>query len=906
LSPSKLAMPVVSNILAYIADANKKLGFLRENLLLLITWPIAALIISLIGWSVLLSHLDAERQRAEDTALKQAAALSRSYADHLSRTVESIDQILLHVKYEWQLSNGHLRMENVKEMGLFPPTSVLNVAIVDRNGMILSSSLPAQAETSVADRAYFILQQEAAKDSLYIGATSFSRVSNRYVIPFTRRLTDSEGNFAGVVVVALVPDYLTANYDEVTLGKQGLLGVVGGDRIVRVIRIGKSVFPPPPPPLITLPYFVSSNGSDLLDGAESFSDKRSRYVGWDSVDAYPLTALTGLDQQETLAPYWANRAASIREAVWATIALAVFTLIAMTLSVQLAWRKYKMELTQATYRMATEEGNEGFYIARPIRELNGVIHDFEVIDSNHRGAELLRERRDELIGKRISTLYQGANPARLTEWLLHALDKGFYEADVEVPGDSPLVARWAHVKIVRADDDLAITLRDISETKAHVAELERRGNEDALTGLPNRHWAQTYVPRAIEHAAASGSMLALLFVDLDGFKRVNDTMGHAAGDELLQNAARRLKEAVRPHDHAVRLGGDEFLVIIEQIAHKTDAAHVAERVVHAFQQSFRLTQGGYSVGTSIGISVFPSDGTDSETLLENADIAMYSVKTSGKGNYRFYDEKFYEALRARLEQEAELRHAIEHDEFVMYYQPRVDISTGTTSSMEALVRWIHPTRGLVEPLAFIPLAEETGLILDLGELVIDKVCAQLAQWAKKTQELVPVSVNVSSRQFNEVDIAKILSVSLARHHIDARLVEVEVTESSMMGDNAGVASALTTIRRMGIKLLVDDFGTGYSSLSQLQRLDFDMLKVDRAFTAEIGKTERGNVFFKAIITMAHAIGMRVVAEGVENETQTKILKSLQCDELQGFYISRPLPPSDAQPILPRWFFPSTA
>jgi EAL domain-containing protein (putative c-di-GMP-specific phosphodiesterase class I) len=312
------------------------------------------------------------------------------------------------------------------------------------------------------------------------------------------------------------------------------------------------------------------------------------------------------------------------------------------------------------------------------------------------------------------------------------------------------------------------------------------------------------------------------------------------------------------------------------------------------------------VGTSIGISVFPSDGTDSETLLENADFALYSVKTSGKGNYRFYDEKFYEALRARLEQEAELRHAIEHDEFVMYYQPRVDISTGTTSSMEALVRWIHPTRGLVEPLAFIPLAEETGLILDLGELVIDKVCAQLAQWAKKTQELVPVSVNVSSRQFNEVDIAKILSVSLARHHIDARLVEVEVTESSMMGDNAGVASALTTIRRMGIKLLVDDFGTGYSSLSQLQRLDFDMLKVDRAFTAEIGKTERGNVFFKAIITMAHAIGMRVVAEGVENETQIKILKSLQCDELQGFYISRPLPPSDAQPILPRWFFPSTA
>jgi diguanylate cyclase (GGDEF)-like protein len=783
----------------------------------------------------------------------------------------------------------------------------LNVAMVDPNGMLLTRTNTDTEKVAVGDSPYFLAHKNATRDFLNIGPPTYSRVSKRTIVPFSRRLEDRDGKFGGVVAAAVTPDYLTENYDETTLGKNGLLGVLGHDSVIRVTRTGQTVHPPDAPALVSMPQFAPrQNGSIILEGKEWFSDQRSRYVGWQAVDGYPLVAMVGLDEQDTLALYRANRAASIRDAIIATLALAVFTLITMALSIRLAWRKYKMESTQATYRMATEEGNEGFYIAHPIRDANGAIADFEIVDSNHRGAEMLRERREELIGKKISALYEGANPESLIGWLRQAMDKGFYESDVEVPGDGPLTLRWAHLKIVRSDDDLAITLRDISETKAHVAELERRGNEDALTHLPNRHWAQTYLPRAIEHAAQSDAMLALLFVDLDGFKKVNDTMGHAAGDELLRNAAHRLKDAVRPHDHVVRLGGDEFLVIIEQITDKRDAAHVAERVAQAFRQSFRLSQGVHSVGTSIGISTFPSDGTDADTLLHNADIAMYSVKTSGKGDYRFYDQKFYDALRARLEQESELRYAIAHDQFIMYYQPRVDILTGTTSSMEALVRWAHPVNGLLEPLEFIPLAEETGLILNLGELVIDKVCSQLAYWAQRHADLVPVSINVSSRQFNEVNIANILAVALARHNIDPGLVEVEVTESSMMGNSADVATALTNLRRMGIKLLVDDFGTGHSSLSQLQRLDFDMLKVDRAFTGEIDKTEKGTVFFKAIITMAHAIGMRVVAEGVENENQMKILKSLRCDEIQGFYISRPLPPSESQPILPKWFFPSTA
>jgi diguanylate cyclase (GGDEF)-like protein len=896
----------LSNIADSVAGTGKRLGFLRKNFFLLMAWPIAALILSAIGWSALLTRLEGERHRIENEALNQAAALSRTYSANLSRTVESIDQNLIHVRYEWRFSNGQMRLENLKEASILAPAALLEVDIFDRNGLLLTSTHSSQKHVAVGDKRPFSIHKTASTDFLYIGEPTYSRVSNRYDIPFTRRIDEADGSFGGVVKIAAVPDYLTASYDEATLGKNGFLGAVGTDGIIRVTRTGRSIYPPPPPALLTRPDFRTESGSALLEGEEFFRDKRSRYVGWNIVQGYPLIGLVGLDKQEAMAPYWTTRAIDVYYATLATAALAVFTLIAVALSMQLAWRKYKMESAQASYRMATESGNEGFYIAHPIRDASGAIVDFQIVDSNHRGAEMLRERRDELIGKRVSLLYEQANPERLVAMLCQAMDKGFYEEEVEVPGESPLSIRWAYVKIARTDGDLAITLRDISDTKAHVAELERRGNEDVLTGLPNRHWVTTYLPRAIEHAAQSDAMLALLFVDLDGFKKVNDTAGHAAGDEVLRNAARRIKDAVRPHDQVVRLGGDEFLVILEQITHKMDAAHVAGRVVHAFQQSFKTSQGGHSVGTSIGISVFPGDGTDAATLLHNGDIAMYSVKTSGKGNYSFYDQKFYDALHARLQQESELRNAIEHDQFIMYYQPRVDISTGTTCSMEALVRWTHPEKGLLEPLEFIPLAEETGLILRLGELVIDKVCAQIALWAQSGQDLVPVSVNVTSRQFNEVDIAKILSASLARYQIASKLVEVEITESSMMGDSTEIYRALTAIREMGIKLLVDDFGTGYSSLSQLHRLHFDMLKVDRAFTAELGRTERGNVFFKAIITMAHALGMRVVAEGVENGDQIKILKSLLCDEIQGFYISKPLPPSDNQPILPKWFFPSTA
>jgi len=884
--------------LFFFKDLVDKTRFLTRHFLWAMSWPFGALLLALFGWILLLSDLEQGRQRAETSALRESLSLAKNYAGHLVRSFDTLDQTLLHVRYEWELSHGKLQLEAFSRKKLFQAGSIFHVTIINRDGEIETSSMPNVKKTYLGDREFFIAQKFGIIDFLYLGRAVHSAYMKQDVVHFSRSLSEPDGTFFGAVMVAVVPEYFTTTYNQISLGKNGLLALVGDDGALRATRAGNATGHLGAFAFTGAPQFATLWGSQLMEGKAWFADGRTRYIGWQQIEGYPLVAIAGLDQAEALAPYLETRATSIRNATLASLVLFGFTLIAMVLSMRLAWRKYQLEQTQATYRMATEEGQEGFYIAQPVRDKKRMIVDFVVVDCNSYGAKLFQQRREGVLGKRFSRLLPEPEREAFMCHMIQTMESGFYEGEMQSCGEWSGAVAWVHLKMVRADDELAITMRDISDTKAHVSELERRGNEDALTGLPNRYWIQGYLPKAIVQAQAEGKMLALLFIDLDGFKGINDTLGHPVGDELLRYTAERLKVAVRPHDHVVRLGGDEFVVIVEQLEGKQDAAHVAERVVAAFKEKFSLSQGTHSIGTSIGISLFPEDGTDADTLLKHADIAMYDVKTSGKGSYRFYEHRLYEALRMRVDREQELRQAIENDELVIHYQPRCDIKTNMVSSMEALVRWQHPLRGLLEPQEFIGLAEETGLILGIGELVLDKVCAQLAAWSQQEQTILPVSVNVSPRQFNHGDFIKVVSACVKRHRIAAEWLEFEITESCMMGDDHEIAMTLSALKKMGIKFLIDDFGTGYSSLSQLQKLDFDVLKVDRAFTSEVEKSQEGQVFFTAIITMAHALGMRVVAEGVENQQQIDILKRLRCDEIQGFYVARPLPPALRQSDFP--------
>ncbi|NEX64110.1 bifunctional diguanylate cyclase/phosphodiesterase [Noviherbaspirillum galbum] len=877
----------------------RRLGFLEGTWRELLSWPLGFLVLAVLGWALLLIRLEDERRDIERFALKESATLAQAYADHLARSIDAIDQVALFVKFAWNAAGNTLSLENMRQEGLFPASELVLVSVVDKEGRPLTSTQPIDRSVNVADRDHFKAHLERKDDSLFISEPVVGRLSGKTVIQFSRKLTDRAGSFNGVVVVSVSPEYFALSFEAGPLTVDDMLAAVGTEGTIRVSRIGKAVESPGFHVLRQMPAVKSHSGSIKLNGSW-FTDNRVRFVSWNAVPGQPdMLAVVGRDEYDQLLPYEEARASSIRLAVLATLIAAVITAYATVSAARLAHIRHHARTVNDAYRLATETASDAFYILEAIDDADGNIVDFETVDCNERGAQLVGRERADLLGLRVSAMYAPRHfkPAMVT--FLRAMQDGVYEDDYEVPKGSVIHARWAHRRLVRSGRSLAVTVRDITQTKQHIDELERRGHEDALTALHNRHWLHGFLPRALEESGRQDEMMALLYIDIDGFKAVNDTMGHAAGDELLRIAASRLKSIIRPQDKAVRLGGDEFLIMMQRLRHDTEAAQVAQRVVELFSEKFKLSQGVHAVGVSVGVSLFPKDGADAKTLLQNADVAMYSAKQSGKGQFRFYDPAFYDDLRSRLRTERMLREAVESDQFVIHYQPRVDVETGRVCGLEALVRWNHPEEGLMEPLRFIHIAEETGLIHSLGRTAIEKVCAQLASWAEANQKCVPVSINVSPRQFQEGSVKRVLEASLNRHHVLPEMVEIEVTENSMMGETEDISQEMDALQTLGVKLLVDDFGTGYSSLSQLQRLDMDGLKIDRAFTSELGRSKEGEILFTAIVTMAHALGMRVVAEGVETLEQARILKRLGCDEIQGYYVSRPVPANEVPPLIER-------
>ncbi|RZA31785.1 MAG: GGDEF and EAL domain-containing protein, partial [Lysobacteraceae bacterium] len=645
----------------------------------------------------------------------------------------------------------------------------------------------------------------------------------------------------------------------------------------------------------------SERGVRMLEGRDGFTDGQARVLGWRHSSAYPLVALVGLSHQTALEAAHASWTDSRDRAIAISACLLLLGATGAVLARRAVLREREQEEVQRAYRTATESGNDGFYMAAAVRSREGGIIDFRIVDCNERGAFFYGMTRAALVGSSLSQIDSGLFGEELLDTYRKAMESGFHEDDRRMPLDNRLNISWGRRRLVRVGNGLAVTLQDISERKAHETQLERLANEDVLTGLATRHAFLGAMPAILAQARSNGAGLALLFIDLDEFKHVNDSHGHAAGDQLLKAAAGRLLSLLRPSDQVARFGGDEFLVLLKPCEGERQAASVAARIVEAFGVPFLIGDELHAVGASIGISMFPSDGQDAETLVRHSDIAMYAGKNEGKGQYRFFDPALSNNLNSRARLKQRMLEAIEHDQFTLYYQPRVDAHSGELLSMEALIRWRHPELGVVSPGEFIPLAESTGLIRAIGDLVIDKACAQLAAWRDAGLRLVPVSINVSPRQFGRGGVQRHLAAAMARHRVPASLIEVEITESAMMGDHDDILAELAALRALGVKLHVDDFGTGYSSLSQLQRLKMDVLKVDRAFTTELGNSKEGKVFFQAIVSMAHALGMSVVAEGVETEEQLDILRGLDCNEVQGFYIARPVPADDMRDMMQRRF-----
>jgi diguanylate cyclase (GGDEF)-like protein/PAS domain S-box-containing protein len=435
-------------------------------------------------------------------------------------------------------------------------------------------------------------------------------------------------------------------------------------------------------------------------------------------------------------------------------------------------------------------------------------------------------------------------------------------------------------------------VQDISDRKQAEQKLRHASYYDSLTDLPNRELLRDRLQQAMVRARRHGRMLAVMVLDLDRFKSINETLGHTMGDLLLQAVSKRLVSCIREDDTVARPGGDEFIILFADLAGEQDASFVARKIQGALTKSFSLGAQEYFITTSIGISLFPAHGSDEDTLIKNADIAMYRAKAEGRNNFKFYVPAMHTDAHKKLFLEHNLRKAIDQEEFTLHYQPLVDLVSGRTTGAEALVRWRHPKLGLLSPMEFIPLAEETGLIIPLGEWILQKACTQAQKWRDSGFHPMRVSVNISMRQFTQNAVVDTVTRAIDASKLDPGLLDLELTESMVMNNAESAIASLRELKSIGIRLSLDDFGTGYSSLSRLKDLPLSTLKLDQSFVSAVTRDKSNAAISRAIIALSHSLDLRVTAEGVETTDQLEFLRGLGCDEVQGYLFSRPLPAAD--------------
>jgi diguanylate cyclase (GGDEF)-like protein/PAS domain S-box-containing protein len=522
-----------------------------------------------------------------------------------------------------------------------------------------------------------------------------------------------------------------------------------------------------------------------------------------------------------------------------------------------------------------------------------------IIEVNRAFTELTGYSLDEVKGKNPKLLSAGQTPAEVYQNMWQSIaEKGSWQGELlDRSRDGRVYPKWLSISVVRnsyGDIDFYIgSFTDISERKAAELHIRHLANHDALTGLLNRFGLQNRMDQAIATAARNEYRVAVLVLDMDRFKQVNDTLGHAAGDALLIEVARRLHENVRESDIVARLGGDEFVIILSNVESLIGAKRLAEKFLDSLGQTYRYGNNEMHSTPSIGLALFPNDGQDCDTLMKNADTAMYQAKELGRNNVQCFNEGMAAVIADRLKMEQDLHQAIVAGQLELYYQPQLDAQNGRLLGFEALARWRHPDGQTISPAEFIPIAEETGLILPLGTWVLDEACRQLRAWRDLGFADLNMAVNLSAHQLRSPNLLVDIVLVLEKHGLKGCDLELEVTESAAMRDPEASIGLLQALRIMGIRLAIDDFGTGYSSLSYLKLLPIHTLKLDQSFVKDIEIDSSDASICTSTIELAHNLGISVVAEGVETEGQRKFLTEHGCDILQGYLFSKPLPAAQA-------------
>ncbi len=860
---------------------SENFGIFRRIVNQPVSWAAATMGAAL--WAGAVFMVASERLANAENIERDAANLARVFEENVIRSVSEVDKTLKFLRQRQQTEHSGMGWPQLIRETFATSELTLQIAVIDANGRLVATDREENPRLiQLGDREHFRVHAESGSDRLFVSKPVLGRVSKQWSVQMTRRLVDKDGNFGGVVVASLDPSHFSRFYDSISLGRGGMVALVGHDGIVRASggelapAIGNALaWPDLAERLANRP-----EGTARVPGTGT----SERILAFRTVRGMPLSVIVGADEEQEDSAWLRNRRIYMGSAAAGSIVVALFAVFALRRSLRLDEARREVAAKSKQLRLTLENIAQGVIMV----DAGGTVGFM-----SRRCAQIL-ELPEELTRPGVTYRAVVAH-LEATADFASVSDPNVLRA-IHLPGVGDLVARYERARpdgtlievrtVLLPDGGFVRTLTDITEQRSAEAKIVHLARHDPLTELANRIVFRQQLDAMCE-ARGNGKVapFAVHLVDLDEFKAVNDTYGHGVGDDLLKQVADRLRQAVRGSDVVARLGGDEFAVIQAGCPDAGAAAALADRLCRSLARPYSLNGNDLLIGASIGIALAPEDGCTAKDLVHAADIALYAVKSAGRGTYLRFEAEMDARRKARLSMEADLRAAINQQQFELHYQPIVSCANGRVTAYEALVRWRHPERGNIAPLDFIPLAEETGLIVPLGNWIMRTACKDVAGLCTQAR----VAVNLSPLQFRDRNLVASVEAALRESGLPPSRLEIEITESALLQNDALTQDNLTQLRAMGVNMAMDDFGTGYSSLGYLLTYPIHSIKIDRSFVDGVGTKSTSTAIVRVITSLASALGLTTTAEGVETADQLRALRELGCDEVQGYLLGRPQP-----------------
>jgi len=868
---------------------------------------IAALgVLALASYIVLVSmDLLRARERESEAARQGLDNLAKVLERHALASVDKIDTTLVASRlrieeaFAGKAADGEAINATLRALLRQTPESQ-SLRVADAQGRFIYDATGQLSNATILDREYFLRNRADAGGGLVISEPLFARITRNWVITLSRRLTDPRGEFAGLVQAAMRADHFQDFYASLNLGAPHTVTLFD-DQLRLVAR-----FPPRPEHLgkplgsPTLRQLMAAGASEAMYSTASAIDGVHRLYAMRKVSGQPLFVLVGRETDDYLAAWH-------RQVRWSVTGMVVLSIV------MAGWIVVWLRTYDAARRLAQAMTQAYATTMRRTRALLDSLPDPAWLTDRHQRMIAVNEAYaracgrapEAVVGHTVAEIWPAETARALADQdaaTLASQRQQRREARQEVAGGAARCFEYISTPVLDEGGELvgvAGVARDITQIRADEERIRHLAEHDILTDLPNRALLGEHMATALAETVGVQAEIALLFLDLDHFKDINDTLGHEIGDQLLLQVAQRLRANVDARDTVSRQGGDEFAILLRGYSSLSRVAAIAQRLIDALAPPFHIQGHELQIGASIGISTYPSDGADIGALLKNADAAMYQAKAAGGNAYQFFTAEMNTRILERVAMENNLRRALANREFALHYQPQVDGASRRVVGVEALIRWRHPELGDIPPARFIPIAEESALINGIGAWVLREACRQTRAWQERGFTDLMVAVNLSAVQFRQRDLVAQVAAILAETGLAPQWLELEITESALIRDTDRIVAILAELRALGIKLAVDDFGTGYSSLGYLKHLPFDKIKIDQSFVRDLPHSEDDIAITEAIIGIANSLKKEVIAEGVEQAAQKDFLLRRGCHLMQGFHFGRPVPPDDIVAMLER-------